>query len=55
MEAKPYVFVKLKRFGKEFESIFLVDSGADYSIITAELAEGLGIPLDRLPRKKCAG
>ncbi len=54
-ESKPYVFVKLKRLGKEFETIFLVDSGADYSIMTAELAEGLGIPLDRLPKKKIRG
>jgi len=54
-EAKPYIFVKLRRFGKEFKTIFLVDSGADYSIITSEFAEELGIPLDRLPKKQMRG
>jgi len=54
-DTKPYVFVKLRRLGKELETLFLVDSGADYSIITAELAEELGIPLDRLPERKIRG
>ena len=52
---KPFMLVKFRLGAREFTTPALVDSGADHSIITAELAECLGIPLDRLPRHRITG
>ena len=54
-EPKPFILITIRRQGREYTARFLVDSGADYSIINAEFAEILGIPLERLPTRDVRG
>ncbi|MEK6953713.1 MAG: retropepsin-like aspartic protease [Candidatus Micrarchaeota archaeon] len=43
----PKVQITLKRMGKTFNTDALIDSGADYSLFRHEIAEALGLPLER--------
>jgi Aspartyl protease len=46
---RPYVTVVLEHGSREFETLALVDSGADFSMLPREVAEVLGFDVDALP------
>jgi hypothetical protein len=52
---KPLVTVRLLNGGKGLDTNALVDTGADYSVFDADLAEPLGLELTRGKRVNCEG
>ncbi|MFH0713085.1 MAG: hypothetical protein V1722_01080 [Candidatus Micrarchaeota archaeon] len=52
---KPIISIALKHGEKEIELDTVIDSGADYSILDANFAEQIGIPVTRFQQLEIQG